>query len=102
MKNFILTLLLVCLMATNATAAVTSVFNQKAIPGGLGLDNYVSNTWDITTDYKWLSALLYVDLTATGNIYQDGSGTNSCHSQKTRMRGTRCARKWSESSREMA
>ena len=77
MKNFILTLLLVCLTAANATAAVTSVFNQSPIPGGLGLDNYVTNTWDITTDSDgWLSALLYVDLTTTGNIYQDPSENN--------------------------
>ncbi len=81
MKNFILTLLLVCLTAANATAAVTSVFTSVDIPaGGVipgGLD-YVTNTWDITTDADgWLSAGLYVELTTTGNIYQDSAGNNN-------------------------
>ncbi len=76
MKNYILTLLLVSITAANATA-LTSTFNQPTIPGGV-LDNYVSNTWDVTTDTdRWYSAELLVHLSSgTGSIYQDGAGSD--------------------------
>ena len=64
MKNFILTLLLVGLMAANASAAFTQVDPGVTLPG------YTSNIWDITTTGKWLSAELLVQLTG-GNIYQN-------------------------------
>ena len=81
MKNLILILLMVCLMAANATAAVTSEFESVVIPaGGVipgGID-YVTNTWNINTDTGdgWLNAGLYVNLTTTGNIYQDAGEIN--------------------------
>ncbi len=70
MKKFVLPILLVGLTAVNAVA-VTSAFNQPSIPGGLGLDDYVTNTWDINTEGEaWLSSELLLQLTS-GDIYQN-------------------------------
>ena len=72
MKNFILALLLVILTAANATAQVTSTFNQD-----YGLANHVSNTWHVdTSSYEWLAAALRVELNA-GSIYQNAAGDDS-------------------------
>ena len=76
MKNFILTLFLVCLMAANVTATVTSTFTSAATPGG-DLADHVTNTWDVNTHGDgWLSASLIVDL-ISGVVYQDGAGSNA-------------------------
>ncbi len=64
MKNFMLTLLLVGLTAANASAAFNPVDPGGTLPG------YTSNTWDITTSSKWLSAELLVQLSG-GDIYQN-------------------------------
>ena len=54
--------------------SIPATFTQED-PGST-LPGYVSNTWDISTDNKWLSAELRVQLNE-GNIYQDPAGSNN-------------------------
>jgi hypothetical protein len=75
MRDSLLPLLLIGLLAATAPAAVTAVFNQED-PGST-LPGYVSNTWDVGTGTDpWLSAELLVELT-NGDIYQDPAGTDA-------------------------
>ncbi len=75
MKNYIFPVLLVALTAGNASAAVTTTFSQ--MDPGSTLENYTSNTWDVTTSSDpWLSAALLVQLTG-GDIYQDDNGSDA-------------------------
>ena len=75
MKKFVLSLLLVGLMATFASAAAVSAFTQ--IDPGTTLPGYVANTWDVDTGAgEFLSAQLLIQLDS-GHIYQDSMGSNN-------------------------